>query len=245
MRGSRVQAVSNELDNERVDIILWDDNPAQLVINAMSPAEVESIVVDEDNATMEVAVAEDNLAQAIGRGGQNVRLASDLTGWIINVMSVDDAIEKQETEAGEVIDQFMTALDIDEDIAVVLVEEGFTTLEEIAYVPLEEMNAIEGFDEEISDELRARAKDALLTLAIASEEQVDANEPAEDLLTMDGMDKQLAFVLAGRGIVTMEDLAEQAVDDLIDIEDMTEERAAELIMTARAPWFAEEEEATA
>jgi N utilization substance protein A len=206
---------------------------------------VESIVVDEDNATMEVAVAEDNLAQAIGRGGQNVRLASDLTGWIINVMSVDDAIEKQETEAGEVIDQFMTALDIDEDIAVVLVEEGFTTLEEIAYVPLEEMNAIEGFDEEISDELRARAKDALLTLAIASEEQLDANEPAEDLLTMDGMDKQLAFVLAGRGIVTMEDLAEQAVDDLIDIEDMTEERAAELIMTARAPWFAEEEEATA
>jgi N utilization substance protein A len=245
MRGSRVQAVSNELDNERVDIILWDDNPAQLVINAMSPAEVESIVVDEDNSTMEVAVAEDNLAQAIGRGGQNVRLASDLTGWIINVMSVDDAIEKQETEAGEVIDQFMTALDIDEDIAVVLVEEGFTTLEEIAYVPLEEMNAIEGFDEEISEELRARAKDALLTLAIASEEQLDANEPAEDLLTMDGMDKQLAFVLAGRGIVTMEDLAEQAVDDLLDIEDMTEERAAELIMTARAPWFAEEEEATA
>jgi N utilization substance protein A len=245
MRGSRVQAVSNELDNERVDIILWDDNPAQLVINAMSPAEVESIVVDEDNSTMEVAVAEDNLAQAIGRGGQNVRLASDLTGWIINVMSVDDAIEKQETEAGEVIDQFMTALDIDEDIAVVLVEEGFNTLEEIAYVPLEEMNAIEGFDEEISEELRARAKDALLTLAIASEEQLDANEPAEDLLTMDGMDKQLAFVLAGRSIVTMEDLAEQAVDDLLDIEDMTEERAAELIMTARAPWFAEEEEATA
>ena len=143
MRGSRVQAVSNELDNERVDIILWDDNAAQLVINAMSPAEVESIVVDEDNSTMEVAVAEDNLAQAIGRGGQNVRLASDLTGWIINVMSVDEAIEKQEAEAGEVIERFMVALDIDEDIATVLVEEGFTTLEEIAYVPLEEMNAIE------------------------------------------------------------------------------------------------------
>jgi N utilization substance protein A len=174
-----------------------------------------------------------------------VRLASDLTGWIINVMSVDEAIEKQETEAGEVIEQFMTALDIDEDIAIVLVEEGFTTLEEIAYVPLEEMNAIEGFDEEISEELRARAKDALLTLAIASEEELDANEPAEDLLTMDGMDKHLAYVLAGRGIVTMEDLAEQGVDDLLDIEDMTEERAAELIMTARAPWFAEEEEATA
>ena len=245
MRGSRVQAVSNELDNERVDIILWDDNPAQLVINAMSPAEVESIVVDEDNSTMEVAVAEDNLAQAIGRGGQNVRLASDLTGWIINVMSVDEAIEKQETEAGEVIERFMTALDIDEDIATVLVEEGFTTLEEIAYVPLEEMNSIEGFDEEISEELRARAKDALLTMAIASEEQLGANEPAEDLLTMDGMDRHLAFVLASRGIVTMEDLAEQGVDDLLDIEDMTEARAGELIMTARAPWFAEEEEATA
>jgi len=245
MRGSRVQAVSNELDNERVDIILWDDNAAQLVINAMSPAEVESIVVDEDNSTMEVAVAEDNLAQAIGRGGQNVRLASDLTGWIINVMSVDEAIEKQEAEAGEVIERFMVALDIDEDIATVLVEEGFTTLEEIAYVPLEEMNAIEGFDEEISEELRARAKDALLTMAIASEEELDANEPAEDLLTMDGMDKHLAYVLASKGIVTMEDLAEQGVDDLLDIEDMTEERAAELIMTARAPWFAEEEEATA
>ena len=245
MRGSRVQAVSNELDNERVDIILWDDNAAQLVINAMSPAEVESIVVDEDNSTMEVAVAEDNLAQAIGRGGQNVRLASDLTGWIINVMSVDEAIEKQEAEAGEVIEQFMTALDIDDDIATVLVEEGFTTLEEIAYVPLEEMNAIEGFDEEISEELRARAKDALLTMAIASEEELDANEPAEDLLTMDGMDKHLAYILASRGIVTMEDLAEQGVDDLLDIEDMTNERAAELIMTARAPWFAEEEEATA
>ena len=211
----------------------------------MSPAEVESIVVDEDNSTMEVAVAEDNLAQAIGRGGQNVRLASDLTGWIINVMSVDEAIEKQEAEAGEVIERFMVALDIDEDIATVLVEEGFTTLEEIAYVPLEEMNAIEGFDEEISEELRARAKDALLTMAIASEEELDANEPAEDLLTMDGMDKHLAYVLASKGIVTMEDLAEQGVDDLLDIEEMTQERAAELIMTARAPWFAEEEEATA
>lgn len=243
MRGSRVQAVSNELDNERVDIILWDDNPAQLVINAMSPAEVESIVVDEDSNTMEVAVAEDNLAQAIGRGGQNVRLASDLTGWTINVMSVDEAVEKQEAEAEQVMETFMEALDVDEDVAAVLVEEGFTTLEEVAYVPLEEMMAIEGFDEEISEELRARAKDALLTLAIASEEQLEANEPAEDLLTMDGMERHLAFVMASRGIVTMEDLAEQSVDDLMEIEDMTEERAAELIMTARAPWFAEEESA--
>ena len=240
MRGSRVQAVSNELDTERVDIILWDDNPAQLVINAMSPAEVESIVVDEDSNTMEVAVAEDNLAQAIGRGGQNVRLASDLTGWTINVMSTDEAIEKQEAEAGEIMETFMNALDVDEDVAAVLVEEGFTTLEEVAYVPLEEMMGIEGFDEEISEELRARAKDALLTLAIASEEKLDV-EPAEDLLTMEGMDRHLAFVLASRGVVTMEDLAEQGVDDLMDIEDMTEERAGELIMTARAPWFAEEE----
>ena len=240
MRGSRVQAVSNELDNERVDIILWDDNPAQLVINAMSPAEVESIVVDEDSNTMEVAVAEDNLAQAIGRGGQNVRLASDLTGWTINVMSTDEAVERQEAEAGEVIETFMNALDVDEDVAVVLVEEGFTTLDEVAYVPLEEMMGIEGFDEAISEELRARAKDALLTMAIATEEKLDV-EPAEDLLTMDGMERHLAFVLASRGIVTMEDLAEQGVDDLMDIEDMTEERAGELIMTARAPWFAEEE----
>lgn len=243
MRGSRVQAVSNELDNERVDIILWDDNPAQLVINAMSPAEVESIVVDEDSNTMEVAVAEDNLAQAIGRGGQNVRLASDLTGWTINVMSVDEAVEKQEAEAVQVMETFMNALDVDEDVAGVLVDEGFTTLEEVAYVPLEEMMAIDGFDEDIAEELRARAKDALLTMAIASEEQLGANEPAEDLLTMDGMERHLAYVLASRGVITMEDLAEQGVDDLMDIEDMTEERAGALIMTARAPWFVEDESA--
>ncbi|MEM1155457.1 MAG: transcription termination factor NusA, partial [Pseudomonadota bacterium] len=217
MRGSRVQAVSNELDNERVDIVLWDDNPAQLVINAMSPAEVESIVVDEDSGTMDVAVSEDNLAQAIGRSGQNVRLASDLTGWTINVMSLEEAADKHEAEAGEVITLFMEQLDIDDEVAEILVEEGFTTLEEVAYVPLEEMTAIEGFDEEISAELRARAKDALLTQAIASEEQLGEREPAEDLLNMDGMDKHLAYILASREIVTMEDLAEQGVDDIIDI----------------------------
>ncbi|MEH6584971.1 MAG: transcription termination factor NusA [Halioglobus sp.] len=242
MRGSRVQAVSNELDNERVDIVLWDDNPAQLVINAMAPAEVESIVVDEDSGTMDVAVSEDNLAQAIGRSGQNVRLASELTGWTINVMSMEEAADKHETEASQVIGVFCQALDVDEDVAEILVEEGFTTLEEVAYVPLEEMTAIDGFDDDIAEELRARAKDALLTQAIASEEQLGANEPAEDLLSMDGMDRHLAFILASREIVTMEDLAEQAVDDLMDIEDMTEERAGELIMTARAPWFAEAEE---
>jgi N utilization substance protein A len=242
MRGSRVQAVSNELDNERVDIVLWDDNPAQLVINAMAPAEVESIVVEEDTQVMDVAVSADNLAQAIGRSGQNVRLASELTGWTINVMSTDDAADKHEAEAGQIIQVFVTQLDIDEDVAEILAEEGFTSLEEVAYVPLEEMMSIDGFDEEISEELRARAKDALLTQAIASEEQLGENEPAEDLLTMDGMDKHLAYILASREIITMEDLAEQAVDDLMDIPDMTEERAGELIMTARAPWFAEESE---
>lgn len=240
MRGARVQAVSGELNNERVDIVLWDDNPAQLVINAMAPAEVESIVVDEDAHTMDVAVAEENLAQAIGRSGQNVRLASELTGWTINVMSTDEAQEKFQAESGQILETFMNALDVDEDVAAVLVEEGFTSLEEVAYVPLDEMASIEGFDEDIAEELRARAKDALLTMAIASEEQLETNEPAEDLLNMDGMDKHLALVLASRGIITMDDLAEQAVDDISDIDGMTEERAAELIMTARAPWFADE-----
>ncbi len=241
MRGARVQAVSGELNNERVDIILWDENPAQLVINAMAPAEVESIVVDEDSGAMDVAVSEGDLAQAIGRAGQNVRLASDLTGWRINVMSVEEWNNKQQAESGEIIQAFLDALDVDEDLAEVLAEEGFTTLEEVAYVPLEEMLAIEGFDQDICEELRSRAKDALLTQAIASEEKLEGSEPAEDLLTMDGMDKHLAFVLASKGIVTMEDLAEQAVEDLLDIEELDSDRAAQLIMTARAPWFADEE----
>jgi N utilization substance protein A len=237
MRGARVQAVSNDLDDERVDIVLWDDNPAQLVINAMAPAEVESIVVDEDSNSMDVAVDEENLAQAIGKGGQNVRLASELTGWTINVMTIEDAQEKQQTESVSVIENLMNALDIDEDVATVLVEEGFTSVEEVAYVPLEEMSAIEGFDADIAEELRARAKDALLTMALASEEQLNNSKPADDLLGMDGMDQELAFKLAAKGIITMEDLAEQAVDDLIDVEGMNEEKAASLIMTARAPWF--------
>ena len=241
MRGARVQAVSTELANERIDIILWDDNPAQFVINAMAPAEIESIVVDEETGSMDVAVAEDNLAMAIGRGGQNVRLASELTGWDVNVMSVETWEEKQQQEAGGQVDLFMNALDVDEDIAGVLVEEGFTSLEEVAYVPLEEMLAIEGFDEEIANELRSRAKDALLTKALATEEELEGAEPAEDLLTMDGMDNTLATILAKRGVVTMEDLAEQAVDELLDIDGMTEERAAALIMKAREPWFASTE----
>ncbi len=245
MRGSRVQAVSNELGGERIDIILWDDNPAQFVINAMAPAEIESIVVDEDANAMDVAVRDDNLAQAIGRSGQNVRLASELSGWEINVMSVEDWQAKQEEESGSYMETFMDALDIDEDVAGVLVDEGFTSLEEIAYVPLEEMLGIDGFDEDIAEELRSRAKDALLTLALASEEQLEDSEPAEDLLNMEGMDKHLAFLLASRGVITMDDLAEQAVDDLLDIEGMDQDRAAALIMKAREPWFAAEQEGVA
>lgn len=241
MRGARVQAVSNELANERIDIVLWDDNPAQFVINAMAPAEIESIVVDEETGSMDVAVAEDNLAMAIGRGGQNVRLASELTGWVINVMSVSQWEDKQQEEAGGQVELFMEALDVDEDVAAVLVEEGFTSLEEVAYVPLEEMLAIDGFDEDIANELRSRAKDTLLTRALATEEQLEGAEPAEDLLKMEGMDAVLASVLAKRGVVTMEDLAEQAVDELLDIDGMTEERAAALIMKAREPWFASSE----
>ena len=242
MRGSRVQAVSGELANERVDIILWDDNPAQLAINALSPAEVESIILDEDSNSMDVAVAEDNLAQAIGRSGQNVRLATQLIGWNINVMSSEEAAAKGEEEAVKQVDLFKKSLDIDDDVALLLVEEGFTTLEEIAYVPLEEMVSIEGFDQDIADELRARAKDALLTQAIATEEVLEGGDPAEDLLNMDGMERHLAFSLASKGIITMEDLAEQAVEDIIGIEGLDAEVAGKLIMTARAPWFSETSE---
>jgi N utilization substance protein A len=237
MRGARVQAVSNDLDDEKVDIVLWDDNPAQLIINAMAPAEVESIVVDEDSNSMDVAVNEDNLAQAIGKSGQNVRLASELTGWKINVMTISDAQEKQQEESLNVTDLFIKALDIDLDVATVLVEEGFTSVEEVAYVPLNEMSAIDGFDQETAEELRTRAKDALLTMALANEQQLTKVEPSEDLLNMEGMDQPLANSLAAKNIVTMEDLAEQAVDDLMDIDGIDKEKAAMLIMTARAPWF--------
>ena len=242
MRGSRVQAVSNELDEERVDIVLWDDNPAQLVINAMAPAEVESLIIDEDAGTMDVAVNEENLAQAIGKGGQNVRLASELTKWTINVMTTEDAAKKQEAESSDVVAILMEALDVDDDGATVLVDEGFTSVEEVAYVPLDEMKAIDGFDEEIAEELRARAKDALLTRALASEEKLTSKEPAEDLLAMDGMTKQLAEQLCAIDVVTMEDLAEQAVDDLLVIDGLDADKAGQLIMTARAPWFEEETE---
>ncbi|MCQ4348169.1 transcription termination factor NusA [Pseudomonas stutzeri] len=237
MRGSRVQAVSGELGGERVDIVLWDDNPAQFVINAMAPAEVAAIIVDEDTHTMDIAVAADNLAQAIGRSGQNVRLASQLTGWTLNVMTEADIQAKQQAETGDILQRFVEELGVDEELAEVLVEEGFTTLEEIAYVPMEEMLSIEGFDEEIVNELRARAKDRLLTKAIATEEKLADAHPADDLLELEGMTKELAVELALRGVPTREDLAEQSIDDLLEIDGMTEERAGKLIMAARAHWF--------
>ena len=242
MRGSRVRAVSNELADERVDIILWDENPAQFVINAMSPAEVVSIVMDEESNTMDIAVEEEQLSQAIGRGGQNVRLASELTGWEINVMSETQAQEKSEAEGRAAIQLFMDQLDVDEEVASILVQEGFTSIEEIAYVPLDEMLQIEEFDEDMVQELRNRTKDVLLTRALLQEEELEAAQPADDLLNMEGMDKHLAYVLASRGVITMEDLAELSVDDLLDIEGMDEQRAGELILTARAPWFADEQQ---
>ena len=237
MRGSRVQAGSNELAGERIDIILWDENAAQFVINAMSPAEVLSIVVDEEIHSMDVAVDEEKLSQAIGRGGQNIRLASELSGWELNVMSETAAEEKSESEARELLEVFRKQLDVDEDVALILVQEGFSTIEEVAYVPAAELVAIEEFDEGIVDELRNRARDVLLTQAIATEEIIDQAEPAEDLLELDGMDRELAFELASRGVVTREDLAEQAVPDLEEIENLDEDRAAKLIMAARAHWF--------
>ena len=243
MRGSRVQAVSGELGSERIDIVLWDDNPAQFVINAMAPAEVSSIIVDEDSGVMDIAVEEDQLALAIGKSGQNVRLASELTGWRLNVMSVAEAESKTAEETEGLQKEFMKQLDVDEELALVLIQEGFTSIEEIAYIPQSEIMEIEGFDEDLVEELRNRAKNALLTKALVSEEKLEAQEPADDLLNMEGMDRHLALLLASKGVVTMEDLAELAIDDLIEIEEMDEERAAQLIMTARAPWFEDAEEA--
>jgi N utilization substance protein A len=237
MRGSRVQAVSNEIAGERVDIIPHNDNPAQFVINAMSPAEVMSIVVDEDSHSIDIAVAEDKLSQAIGRGGQNIRLASQLTGWDLNVMTESDAEAKSDTEARELVQTFMKQLDVGEDVATILVQEGFSTVEEVAYVPQGELMAIEEFDEEIVKELRNRARDVLLTQAIASEESLDQSMPADDLLLLEGMSPDLALALARRGVRTREDLAEQSVDDLSDIDGLAAEEAGKLIMKARAHWF--------
>jgi len=242
MRGSRVQTVSNELSGERVDIILWDDNPAQFAINAMAPADVESIVVDEDSHAMDIAVQNEKLSLAIGRGGQNVRLAAELTGWELNVMDVAAAEEKTETEARQYLELFMEQLDVDEEVALILVQEGFTSVEEVAYVPRQELLDVEEFDEGIVEELRNRARDALLTKAIATEEQIGDSRPSEELLAMEGMDETLAYQLAAKSITTLDDLAEQAIDDLMDIDNMDEERAGVLIMKAREHWFAEADE---
>lgn len=242
MRGSRVQAVSSELGGERVDIILWDENPAQYVINAMAPAEVASIMVDEDEHMMDIAVVEDKLSKAIGKGGQNVKLASELTGWKLNVMSIQEADEKSEAEAETLQKMFMEQLHVDEEVAIILVQESFSSIEEVAYVPEKEMLAIEEFDQELVRELRDRARDIMLTRAIAKEEKLSAVKPAVDLLRMEGMDEALAFELAAHGVVTMEDLAEQSVDELLDIPGIEKERAGRLIMTARIPWFEAAEE---
>jgi N utilization substance protein A len=235
MRGSRVQAVTAELAGERVDIVLWSMEPAQFVINAMSPSEVSSIVVDEDAHSMDVVVEEEQLALAIGRNGQNVRLASELTGWTLNILTVDQAAQKNQEEFASVTHLFMEKLDVDEEVAEILVQEGFTSLEEIAYVPLAEMLEIEAFDEDTVEELRKRARAALLTEAIAKEEKVE--EAAEDLLTLEGMDDATAHLLASKGVSTMDDLAELAIDELVDLSGMDEERAKALIMKAREPWF--------
>jgi len=244
MRGSRVQAVSNELGGERVDIILWDDNPAQFVINAMAPAEVVSIMVDEDAHSMDVAVDEENLSQAIGRGGQNVRLASELTQWELNIMSIEQAEEKTEAEAKTLQAMLMEQLDVDEEKATILVQEGFSSIEEVAYLPESEMMEIEEFDENLVKELRDRARDVIMSKAIANEEKLSDSKPDDDLLTMDGMDNSTAYELAGKGVITMEDLADLAVDELMEVEGMDEERAGKLIMTARIPWFENENDNT-
>ncbi len=239
MRGSRVQAVSNELAGERVDIILWNDNDAQFVVNSMSPAEIVSIVVDEDRHSMDIAVADENLSQAIGRGGQNVRLASELTGWELNVMSASQADAKNEQETDKLIAAFVAQLGVDEDIAQILVREGFSTIEELVYVPTKEMLEIEEFDEDLVEELRNRARDALLIKAIATEEKLESVEPSQELRALEGMDDATAYRLARAGIHTVEELAELAVDELLEIGGMDEDKAAQLIMLARLPWFAE------
>lgn len=240
MRGSRVQSVSNELAGERVDIIQWSENPAQFVISSLAPAEVQSIVMDEETHSMDVIVDEKQLSQSIGRGGQNVRLASELTGWELNIMTEETAQQKGASEAENAKKLFMENLDVDENVATVLVQEGFTSLDEIAYVPKQELLGIEEFDEDLVDELRNRARDVLLTRAIAQEEKLSMAEPEKDLLEMEGMDEHTARLLASRGIKTREELAEQALDDLLEIEGISEERAKELIMTARQIWFAQE-----
>jgi len=236
MRGSRVQSVTNELAGERVDIILWSEDPATYVINALAPAEVSSIVVDEDRHSMDVVVEEENLAQAIGRGGQNVRLASEMTGWELNIMTVEQAQERHDQEFVKTRAIFMEKLDVDEEVADILVQEGFATLEEVAYVPVEEMLEIETFDEDTVTELRSRARNALLNAALVNEEKVEHG--IDDLLKLDGMDDELARALSVKGVTTQEQLADLDVDELVELSGLDNERANALIMAARAPWFA-------
>jgi N utilization substance protein A len=237
MRGSRVQAVTQELAGERVDIVLWAADPAQFVIGALAPAEVSSILVDEEKHAMDVVVDEENLAVAIGRSGQNVRLASELTGWQINLMSEEESTKKQSEESGRVKAHFMEKLDVDEEVANILIEEGFSTLEEVAYVPINELNEIESFDEGTVNELRTRARNALLVAAIANEEKMEGVDP--ELLKLEGMSTDLAGKLAEKGIKTRDDLADLAVDELSEMTGMDEESAKKLIMAARAHWFKE------
>lgn len=241
MRGARVQAITNELGGERVDIVLWDDNPAQFVINAMAPADVTSIVVDEDSHAMDIAVEPANLAQAIGRNGQNVRLATQLTGWTLNVMTTDELNQKHQAEDNKVLKLFMNALEIDEDFAHILIEEGFSTLEELAYVSVSELTAIDGLeDEDLVEELQARAKNAITAAALAEEEALKQAHIEDRLLALEGMNRHIALKLAEKQITTLEELAEQGVDDLADIEDLTAEQAADFIMAARnICWFSE------
>jgi transcription termination/antitermination protein NusA len=238
VRGSRVQAVTGELGGERVDIVLWSEDPAQFVIGALAPANVSSIVVDEDKHSMDVVVDEDNLALAIGAGGRNVRLASELTGWQINIMSAEQSVEKSQGERQAIRDLFIAKLDVDEDVADILIDEGFTNLEEVAYVPVAEMLEIEAFDEDTVTELRNRARNALLTEAIATEEKIDA--ASQDLLSLDGMDSELVAKLSDANVHTRDDLAELAVDELVEATGVDEERAKSLIMKARAHWFTDE-----
>ncbi len=238
VRGSRVQAVTAELAGERVDIVLWSEDPAQFVIGALAPANVSSIMVDEDKHSMDVVVDEDNLALAIGTGGRNVRLASELTGWQINIMTAEESQQKSQSERVAVRDLFMNKLDVDEEVADILIDEGFTSVEEVAYVPINEMLEIESFDEDTVNELRTRARNVLLTEAIATEEKID--QTSEDLLTLEGMDRELAASLADAKVFTRDDLAELAVDELIEATGVDEARARDLILKARAHWFAGE-----
>ena len=242
MRGSRVQTVSNELAGERVDIILWDENPAQYVINAMAPAEVASIIVDEDNGSMDIVVDADKLSLAIGRGGQNVRLAAELTGWELNVMDEGAADEKNETEARDLVEKFVEELTVDEEVATILVQEGFTSVEEVAYVPTQELLDVDEFDEEMVEELRSRAQDVLLTQALVTEQKIKSLNPSDELLAMEGISAELAVSLAEIGVTTVDDLADLAVDELMVVDGMDEDTAGTLIMKARESWFQEEEE---